>query len=224
MTRGALCPQPAMWVSCMDAGGEVSGADFLHSTAEAKPEHSEINLLDQDGWEVQWEKGNTLHKASGTFCCNPRVASSQGTAIPPGPLAHTTGWLPRGTLPAVCMLPMEKAAARQHAGLGGVTEPAAHHICHADNFLPEARQRLSCSAEGRHSGEFCCLFWRCVLGFPELSICCSFPLFWSLHVCGKERIPSAEMLHLVPQFVKLQLLFFKREDWLGQWWQTNIHP
>lgn len=86
-----------------------------------------------------------------------------------------------------------------------------------ENFSPF----VVCYRAVKHKGteEFCCLFWRCVFGFPQLgdmqlSFCCSFPLFSSLR--GEETGNLEIILPSAVWFIKLQLLLFKRENWSGQ--------
>lgn len=180
----------------------MSGADFLHPTADSKPGdiYLGIKSLEQDAQEsFSGRREIPCIRPSGTLCCYPSLAFSQGVVGPLGPFAHTTSRLPGSKLLTVCTLWVERAAAKQHAGSQRdyrVSCPL--NLVRWFIFFPQKLENffplVVCYrvVEGKDTGEFCCLFWRCVLGFPQLrdmqlSFCCSFPLFWGLCVCASGR-------------------------------------
>lgn len=97
----------------------MSGADLLHPTADGKPGaiYFGIKSLEQDAQESFSETREIpCIRPSGTLCCDPSPASSQGVVGPLGPFAHSTSRLPGSKLLTVCTLWVERAAAKQHAG------------------------------------------------------------------------------------------------------------
>jgi len=95
----------------------MSGGDFFHPTAEAKPEHLGTKSLEQDAQESFSERREIpCIRVSGTLCCYPSLASSPGVAARLGPFAHATNSLPGSKLLTACTLWVERAAAKHYAG------------------------------------------------------------------------------------------------------------
>lgn len=69
----------------------MSVADFLHPTAEEKPDCLGVKSQEQDAQEsLSGGRGTPCTRPSETLCHYPSQASSQGTAAPLSPFAHTT--------------------------------------------------------------------------------------------------------------------------------------
>lgn len=168
---------------------EMSGADFLHPTAEGKLERKGISLLKQDAQDSFSERREIpcishLSPCTVTYCWPPPKA------VPPllvHLLTKQAGvWQKTG-----CIMNAvgEAAAAPQHTGTQrdyGVSWPL-DLVCWFIFFPQNTENFFSFSmcyglVEGKDTGELYCLFWRCVfcclqLRDMELTFCCSFPLF-----------------------------------------------
>lgn len=101
-----------LWIG----SGEGSGADILNLTAEDKPEHLGIHLLEQ-GTQGSFSERREIPnvRSSGTERCYPSLASSQGVTAPWAVCSHHKQ-AAGSKLLTVCTGRVERAAGTQHTG------------------------------------------------------------------------------------------------------------